>query len=233
MTAISATKASGGVRFQQTILRQWPALLALVLGVWVFTPFLAPVFMKFGWVGPANVVYGAYSVQCHQLPQRSYFFFGERMTYSLEEINAARGSDNMNPLFLRQFVGNEEMGYKVAWSDRMISLYTSFFMGAVVFAFFRRRLRMLPAALLVAVLAPIALDGGTHMISDLWGIGSGFRDTNDWLRAITGNAFADAFYRGDTWGSFNAWMRLLTGVLAGFGLAWFFLPLFDRWLPER
>jgi hypothetical protein len=71
-----------------------------------------------------------------------------------------------NPLVLRQFVSSPELGWKVAWSDRMISLYTG--------------------------------------------------------------AFPASFYSGDAFGSFSAWMRLLTGQLFALGGAWFLLPRLDN-----
>ncbi len=74
------------------------------------------------------------------------------------------------------------------------------------------------------MLLPILLDGGTHAISDLAGIGSGFRDTNQWLARLTSNALSASFYAGDALGSFNSWMRLVTGILAGLGIAWFIFP---------
>jgi hypothetical protein len=66
------------------------------------------------------------------------------------------------------------------------------------------------------------------MISDLAGIGQGFRDNNQWLVGLTNNALPALFYAGDALGSFNSWMRLLTGILAGFGIVWFTLPLIFR-----
>jgi hypothetical protein len=35
-------------------------------------------------------------------------------------------------------------------------------------------------------------------------------------------------YAGDALGSFNSWARLITGVLAGLGLAWFAFPHVER-----
>lgn len=70
----------------------------------------------------------------------------------------------------------------------------------------------------------MALDGGTHFLSDLTGIGQGFRDSNAWLAALTGNGLPLAFYAGDVVGSFNSWLRLLTGILFGLGIVWFELP---------
>jgi len=62
------------------------------------------------------------------------------------------------------------------------------------------------------------------MISDLAGIGQGFRDTNVWLQVLTNNVFPITFYQGDALGSFNSWMRLITGILFGIPLVGFAYP---------
>jgi hypothetical protein len=77
------------------------------------------------------------------------------------------------------------------------------------------------------LLFPIALDGTSHLISDLSGIGQGFRDSNAWLSIMTQRAFSPDFYAGDAWGSFNSIMRLITGVLFGAGIVWFSYPYFE------
>ena len=64
-------------------------------------------------------------------------------------------------------------------------------------------------------------------------MGYSFRDTNDWLRTLTNGIFSDAFYRGDALGSFNSLMRLVTGVLAGWGIALFALPRLDNIILEE
>ncbi len=56
--------------------RHWLFLFNAAWGVYLFTPFLAPIFMQLGWVAPANALYSIYSVLCHQLPDHSYFLFG-------------------------------------------------------------------------------------------------------------------------------------------------------------
>ncbi len=207
------------------ILRHWLLMLNVLMGIYVLTPFSAPVFMKLGWVSQGRAIYMVYSTQCHQLPQRSFFLLGERLTYSLPEINTARGSTEF--LTLREFIGNDQMGYKVAWSDRMISLYTSVWIGSLLYALLRRRIKPMPLLLAGALLVPIIVDGSTHLIADLQGFGQGFRDTNTWLSALFGNALPSSFYAGDGWGSFNSLMRLVTGILAGLALAWVALPRID------
>lgn len=194
-----------------------------VYGIWVLLPFLAPVTMEIGYAGVGKVLYFFYSFFCHQLPERSLFLFGQKTMYSLAEIQAAWQNTN-DPMILRQFLGNETMGWKIAWSDRMISFYTSVWLFALIFAAFRQKIKPIPWRGFALTLFPIILDGGTHMLSDLAGIGRGFRDTNQWLAFLTNHAFSSSFYAGDALGSFNSWMRLATGILAGLGIVWFVFP---------
>jgi len=68
----------------------------------------------------------------------------------------------------------------------------------------------------------MALDGGTHFISDmLGGMMAGFRYDNAWLAALTSSTLPDWFYAGNALGSFNSDMRILSGILFGLGLVWF------------
>jgi uncharacterized membrane protein len=201
----------------------WFSTFLIAYGTWIFTPFLAPVFMHTGWVGAGRSVYFLYSFFCHQLPERSFFLFGQKSMYSLSEIQAAWQS-SVNPFILRQFIGSETMGWKVAWSDRMISFYTSVWFFALFWYPVRTRVKTLPWWAFLLLLAPIAVDGISHALSDLAGIGQGFRDTNAWLVALTNNAFPASFYAGDAIGSFNSWIRFLTGVFAGVGIGWLAFP---------
>jgi hypothetical protein len=70
------------------------------------------------------------------------------------------------------------------------------------------------------------------MISDLFGIGQGFRDSNAWLAVLTNQAFRAYFYAGDALGSFNSWMRWITGILFGLGIVWFGFPYLDDFFTE-
>ena len=163
-------------------------VFVLVYGIWVGMPFLAPFFMHGGWDGMGKSMYLLYSFFCHQLPERSFFLFGHQATYSLREIQAV-WQDTTDPWLLRQFIGNETLGWKVAWSDRMISFYTSVWLFAVIWYPFRNKVKSLPWWAFLLLLAPITFDGVTHVISDMAGIGQGFRDTNAWLVALTNNVF--------------------------------------------
>lgn len=215
-------------RFALWISTHWLSLLVFTSGVLVLLPFMAPVLLKLGAVGPAGIIYAFYGLLCHQLPQRSLFLFGSQPMYSLAEITAVWPLDDI--FSLRQFVGNAEMGYKVAWSDRMMALYGSLWLGAILFALVRKRLRS-PAVVwwLLVGIVPLSLDGLLHMVNDaLAGLsGAGFRDNNAWLQALTANQLPAWFYAGDALGSFNSDMRWLTGILFGLTTVWLLFPMLE------
>jgi uncharacterized membrane protein len=209
------------------LVRHWVLLASLVLGVYALTPFLAPLFMTLGWAVPGRLIYLIYSFFCHQLPERSYFLFGAKFSYSLSEIQTAWNNTN-NIVILRQFAGNAQMGWKVAWSDRMVSMFTSLWLFGILWGLVKTNTKRISWWFLILLLLPTAVDGTTHFISDMARIGQGFRDSNTWLAVITHHALPRFFYAGDAWGSFNAWMRLITGVLFGFGMVWFGFPYIDE-----
>jgi uncharacterized membrane protein len=188
--------------------------------IWIGLPWLAPVLMKMGWDSLAKPIYWLYSFQCHQLPQRSFFLFGPQSMYSLSEVQEI-WQNTSNPLILRQFIGSPELGFKVAWSDRMISAYSSILVGGIFWYFTRKRLRIFPIWAVALLALPMAIDGVSHMVSDLAGIEEGFRYTNEWLAQLTQYRLPVSFYEGTTIGSFNSWMRLISGTLFGIGAGWF------------
>lgn len=224
MTTLTTTIAPKSKRsVLDWISHHWFEVFLIVYGIWIWLPFLAPVLMNLGWEGAGKTIYFIYSLFCHQLPERSFFFFGEKTMYTLSEIQAA-WQDTVNPMILRQFIGNPEMGWKVAWSDRMISFYSSVWLFALLWYPLRRKVKPLSWWTFALFLLPMALDGGTHAVSDLAGIGLGFRDSNLWLATLTNNSFPASFYAGDALGSFNSWARFLTGLLAGLAIVWLALP---------
>jgi uncharacterized membrane protein len=204
--------------------RYWILTISLLIAVYVGLPWLAPIFMEMGWVHAGKAIYLVYAALCHQLPQRSFFLFGDQPMYSLAEVQTIWQNTN-NPIILRQFIGEEGVGWKVAWSDRMVFMYTTILLWGTLFWFLRKRLRPLPWWGFVLFLLPMAIDGSSHAISDITsGIGLGFRDSNAWLAALTNNAFPATFYVGDGIGSFNSWMRLFTGLLFSLGIVWTLYP---------
>ncbi|MCB9148172.1 MAG: DUF2085 domain-containing protein [Caldilineaceae bacterium] len=212
-------------------LHHWLAVVLTFMLLFTLGPFLAPAAMAAGHKALGQAIYTFYIPFCHQLPQRSWFLFGDKLTYTLAEIS--RVYPDMDLWRLRFFYGNSQMGWKVAWSDRMLSFYTMTPVFGLLYAW-RRNRRPLAWQLLLLMLLPLAVDGFSHLINDaLYGLsGVGFRDTNGWLAALTGNRWP-SFYAGDQLGTFNWWMRLLTGLLAAWGLAFFAFPGVDKLIDEE
>ena len=229
-TTEAKRRAEDGIdRLVCWFLRHWLAVFLLGLMIFVSLPFLAPIAMHLGWTGLGRLLYTAYVPFCHQLPQRSFFFFGPQLTYPLEAIAPAAGTNDA--FQLRFFYGSPELGWKMAWSDRMVSFYFMTPVFGLLYALLRtlgHDVRPISWKVLVLTLVPMAVDGLTHILNDLfYGISSGgFRDTNAWLAILTGNAFPN-FYAGDHFGTFNWWMRMLTGILAAWGLAFYTFPHLD------
>lgn len=205
--------------------QHWMATFTLAYGLFVLLPFLAPVFMQAGLNFPGRAIYTLYSFLCHQLAERSFFLFGPKVMYSLHELQSAQ-IDSTNLMALRAFIGNAQLGWKVAWSDRMVAMFGGIWIVSWMWWPLRRRLRPLPWWGLALLLLPLAIDGTTHFISDLWGLGQGFRDSNAWLVGITQNSLPASFYAGDALGSFNSLMRLWTGLLFAVGIVFFGFPYF-------
>jgi uncharacterized membrane protein len=216
-----------------TYLRKyWVISVGIILSVYAGLPFLAPVFMHMGWREQARVIYSIYSFLCHQLPERSFFFYGPKLTYTLSEVQAA-WKPSYDPSVLRQFMGDTQLGWKMGWSDRMVAMFTSMWLFGWLWWPLRKRLKILPGWGLILFLIPMAVDGSSHLLSDLAGIGQGFRDTNLWLVRLTGNIFPASFYSGDAWGSFNSLIRLLTGIMFGLGVVWYTYPRLDAALSPN
>jgi uncharacterized membrane protein len=211
---------------------RWLLIVTFILGILLLLPFLAPVLMALGWTGPANMVYTLYSALCHQMAQRSFFLFGQQPMYNLADLPVSlTGNLASDTQTLRHFVGDPMLGWKVAWSDRMVWMYGGIWLAGLVYGSVRRRRQPKPLRLVAAGLLalPMLLDGTTHLISDVdGGLAGGWRYTNDWLAQITGYALPDWFYAGDAFGSFNAWMRLVSGLTFGFACVFLAYPWLDR-----
>jgi len=159
--------------------KHWLLLANLLWGLYVGLPLLAPVLMDAGWTVPAKAIYTIYRPACHQRPERSYFYGGPAAIYSVGELEAA-GVDT-NP-FARA-LGNEQVGWKVAFCERDVAIYGSIFLTGLVYAVFRKKLsaRRMRLRHFALFLVPMAIDG----IVQLFGI---YEST--WLmRSLTGAIF--------------------------------------------
>ncbi|MCC6453442.1 MAG: DUF2085 domain-containing protein [Caldilineaceae bacterium] len=165
------------------IARHWLALFNTAWALYVILPFIAPILMQAGYMTPARAIYGLYSFTCHQLPDHSYFLFGESPVPQAEALMAAGAPDASNLFLFRSFIGNPQIGYKVALCERDIAIYGSVALGGLVFALLRRRGKVRAPSLKVYALflIPIAVDGLSQLV--------GLRESNWWLRTVTGALF--------------------------------------------
>jgi uncharacterized membrane protein len=180
-----------------TFSRHWLVVANLFVLLYVGIPFAAPALMKAGAVRPASWIYTLYSPMCHQLGFRSWFLFGEQTAYPREiagtpltPFGEATGLDEDNLAAARDFTGNEQVGYKVALCERDVAIYGGIFVAGLLFGMVRSRLKPLPLWiwLLIGVL-PIALDGGTQLLSVFTFLSFPVRESTPLLRTITGFLF--------------------------------------------
>jgi uncharacterized membrane protein len=233
--AVSAEERRTAVAIVRATLwffNHWVTVFSTLLGVLVVLPFLAPVLMQLGWTGPAQLIYAMYSTLCHQMAQRSLFLFGPQPMVNIAQLPVVMTtSESANLLALREFLGSAELGWKVAWSDRMVYMFGATWLAGIAYGVLRRRLTIRPLHWLtfLSLLSPMAIDGGTHFLSDVsGGLVGGFRYRNQWLADLTGNTLPTWFYAGDALGSFNSWARLVSGLLFGLAVVWLAFPYLER-----
>lgn len=216
-------------RLVSVFTRHWLLVFNVMSGLFIGLAAVAPLLLALGLERPARLLYKAYALNCHQLPQRSYFLFGPGGidTYSLEQV-LTWGADPGN---LRGFVGNAEVGFKMAMAHRTTAIFGTVFVAGLAYALLRRRLLPLPWKWCPSLIAPMLVDGLSHVVSEITGLG--FRTTNAWAAWLTGGALAPAFYTGTGIRSLNWLLRTLTGALVGLATVWLLYPLLDRESANR
>lgn len=210
---------SGADRVLYWMSRHYMLVFNLMLLLYVGIPFLAPMFLKVGWTGPASVVYTIYSPLCHQLGYRSFFLYGEQPYYPRERAGIpgvltyeqATGQTNLdNNLDPRRFRGNEQLGYKVALCERDIAIWGGLLLFGMLFAVTGRRAKPLPFWVWLLIgLVPVGLDGTSQLIA-------AFKFLPAWVPVRESTPF----------------LRLLTGGLFGITTAWYMFPLIEESMRE-
>ncbi len=166
------------------IARHWLALFNALVALYLLLPFLAPVLANAGLSRPASLIYSVYSATCHQLPERSYFLFGERPFYSLSSLETGGLPEDQGLFQRRTFRGNDSTGYKIAVCQRDVAIYGSVVLAGLLFGILRGRVRGIGLKVYLLLLIPIALDGLSQLFS--------LRESNWWLRTVTGALFGGA-----------------------------------------
>ncbi len=178
--------------------RHYLAIFNVVIFIYLAVPFLAPILMKVGADAPANVIYKAYGFVCHQLAFRSWFLFGEQAAYPRAEAGIqgiisyqqATGMDGSDLLAARAFVGNEQLGYKVALCERDVAIYGGILLFGILFALLHRRIKSIHWLIwIIFGILPIALDGVSQLVSQPPLGLIPFRESIPLLRTLTGFLF--------------------------------------------
>jgi uncharacterized membrane protein len=191
--------------------KHWLAVFNTIAFIYVGLPILAPALMNAGLETPARIIYRVYSPLCHQMTQRSFFLFGDQYAYprelagtDLEPIEAYIGGipefDNVEPdnwpaffTAARRFLGNEQLGYKMALCQRDIGIYLFVLVGGLLYGMLRNRVNIRPMPILLFIvvgLGPIALDGSapTGIAATVQSV-LPLRESTPFLRAFTGAWF--------------------------------------------
>lgn len=211
---VSWTKADA---FGHWLSKHYLAIFNILVFLYLGTAFLAPVLMEAGAVAPAKAIYRVYGFVCHQFAFRSWFLFGEQPVYPRAEARVAgvisyqqaTGLDGADLLLARAYLGNAQLGYKVALCERDVAIYGGIFIFGLLFAIFRKRVKPIHWLVWILVgIVPIGLDGFSQLISQL--------------------PFNLLPYREST-----PLLRLITGVLFGFITAWFGYPYVEESMREN
>lgn len=182
--------------------RHWLALVNLLVGLYVFMPFLAPTLMQAGLERPAGWIYRVYGGTCHQLAYRSIFLFGEQIFYprtqaGVDELltfgqatGIGEGNSSQEVFAARNFIGDPQIGYKVALCQRDIALYGSILLFGLVYGATRRRIPALAWYwwLLFGIL-PVGIDGLSQLLSQPPFNFLPYRESTPWLRILSGALF--------------------------------------------
>jgi uncharacterized membrane protein len=197
--------------------RHYLALFNVLVFIYLAVPFLAPILMKVGADAPAGVIYKAYGFVCHQLAFRSWFLFGEQAVYPRAEaglkgllsFQQATGIDGKDLLAARAFIGNTQLGYKVALCERDVAIYGGILLFGILFALSNRKIKPIHWTIwIIFGILPIAIDGFSQLISQPPMSFIPFRESTPFLRT-------------------------LTGFLFGFLTAWFGYPYVEQSMQEN
>jgi uncharacterized membrane protein len=211
-----------------SIAKYWLFYLNTMVGIYVGLPILAPVLMRLGLSGFARTIYAIYSPMCHQSASRSFFLFGEQIAYpsqiagtsftplqnyaaSLPEF-AGADLDNFFEFFsaARGFLGNAQMGYKMALCERDIAIYFMIFLMGIIYAVIRKQREVKAMRFIVFVvffLVPIGWDGFSQLFGYFFDFTQiGFLQTLFYVREST------------------PLIRAGTGALFGTGVVWLVYP---------
>lgn len=178
----------------RTIAQNLHWILAIFTVIYFILPILSPIFFKLGFPRLGWYIQTGYRFLCHQRAERSIFLFGPKLSYSLAELRM-HGYKGM--FFGYPFIGNEDIGYKMAFCSRDLFMYFATAVTAFFICITKKRIRV-AWWVLVLLLTPMMIDGTIQLISEvtflshtgvLGSLDSPYYLSNNLVRAITGLLF--------------------------------------------
>jgi uncharacterized membrane protein len=166
-------------RLIRAITQHWLLMFNTAVAAYALLPVVAPVFMATGHPGLGRLIHTLYGLTCHQLPERSFFLFGARPAYTLQQLKQLLGPDV--PL---RYLGDALIGYKVAVCERDTAIYLAFLAAGVAFALVRRRVQPLAVRAFLLFCLPMSVDGLGQLLG-VW-------ESTWWSRVATGVLFGIA-----------------------------------------
>ena len=143
----------------------WVAWANLALALYVLPAVGAPLLLAGGYERSSALIYALYGPPvCHQLPERSFFFYGSRPTYTADDLALAGAALPADAQQRRLFVGDPTIGYKMAFCQRDLALYGGAIFFGALYALWGRRLKPLNWKGLLLFLAPLAGDGTAQLL---------------------------------------------------------------------
>lgn len=201
------------------LLRKYSAEGMLIfLCIYLLGAFTGPLLQKFGHPELGQKVTAIYRVFCHQRVERSMFILGQEgliRFYSLDELEAKGVIPAENPyvpkalstsIYGHPYVGNDQVGYKVALCIRDLAIYVALVaFGLIYILKYRISGKDLPYTfkwgLILALMLPMMLDGGFQLIAEIFDL--------SWV--------PDAYFA-------SIWKRIITGGLFGVGFGMLIFP---------
>lgn len=204
-----------GASLDRWIRRGYPLIFAFVFIFHVLFSVFPAYLMEKGLTEAAALIYKYYRIMCHQLPQRSYFFFSPQPYYPL---SVPEGSTMLSfeeaagfvpdALSGRSFYGTPEMGYKMALCQRDVAIFLAMALFCLVFTLSGNRIKRPHWALPLLIGGiPLAADGVSQLLGNMFPAVFPLRESTPLLRTVT-------------------------GALFGFCLCWYLFPFLERSLRE-
>ncbi len=191
--------------------RHWVGWLNAIVFLYTGGAILAPALAYLGLPRLASALYAFYSPFCHQYPFRSWFVFGERLVYPLREAPLSLAAMSAT----HSFIGNAEVGFKMALCQRDIAIYGAMLGGGIVYGLIPqgKRPKTLPLWIFfVFAFVPMLIDGGVQWLAyAVW----------QFVPGVMPEPFETI-----------PAMRALTGLLFGLGIAGVGYPELDKYFTE-